>query len=1424
MSGTPVQYSTTDRPLGSTVSVLNNNDVVFSIPLLATGGWADYDAFVKSKHMSILMVSSTDAKINDTGNDEGCLVVDAVNGGKKIRDFVLRGLALPKVHNIHVTIKYEKLVNNTMVAQALHYMYEATLLGDMETPVVESVEIDSGEPTTGLVKVFPNKKSANVPKLRRDDLEKVIITAISQNDSQTLSFDVSESGIYKFTGLKVGETYNFFIEMTNSTGNVAVSKPVLDNKPLYIEDLNAFDKANLSAVVKGGSVTLTIASMKVKYVSGDPADIKAQRPAQIILEVATVPEDILEPANYVPEDEEYTISQVFEDFTYDDENDETVITSRKLDVPEVSGLTLKYRAAFVTLKEGEEGEEDDEYTTGSFCAVQSVSVDAVTVIDAPAEGADNEVTGLQLVAYEYKIVKSDNSDQPKVIGKWSLNEDNKELIIAGSTNANSITLSAFDGIEGQGADYIPTVGTRHPIISFAHNQEESPYYVIAKRAIYAKLGDFSWAAFTADTTSLARSKLTLSGSDLKIDGKNWLSKAKASIQSEWAYSDVRVAKVVLADCTQPSVTIALGTGANANKVYGTFTLPPVDSHTAFVAKEQFQDEVAGVVKYHLKKTGDIDANKIEFIAKDKEGNFTLTTEIERGNKNYYSVLAEATRGAQLIGASAPLLLPNLQIVPGAARPALAGEYSCDASEIKSGVLAHAAGVGASFAIRYDGRLSVDQDVKEFAEDHLYSEDYQMLAVQSYDDATEKWVDVLGAQIVKFSPKDAEGKDILKTACFRITGVTGLVEHRVSIARQYALKSDPTIKIKDVLPQVLNFIPTVPPNMPVLKAAGTDTGVMFTFTNGVADSEEFLEYLGDRGKILYNDVYESTDGSSDQTKMDTDDFVYIAGSDSSGFAFSLLDDEGETKAKYLNKTFIYFAGGRSYENPNAATLPAAAFKLMDEQFVNSTRTARVHVNIESGVAELEDVEVLTVYTAAAEATATNPEVLESYSVRFACNAPPAGVSAEVVVYYEADGISKDNSKTYQLAKDKSGKFSYSIDPEQLRKDLNVTAEKFMANEMACLFTAFKEYSQTQGVSDLRRSAPEAVAYTPIMKPTLKASDFSIKREEGKLRVTTQPLTPVQLGGNATLSIKIIATLDTTEYNGGAADVITLSSGASVSEDIFLTVVEPHKLRVVILGNDESVGESEFQLGTFTPMPELKGVDEDKITVAIGSSISSLVLSWKNLDISDLNGWVLSTRRIYVSSNVNNKQLYYVVAGNATTTAAVKTAYKSTLALTETLSGLPIGVALTVLLETVYTKTDESPLVVTTTKETICAAAPEFKNFIFNKTSNTATALINLNGSQLDNLWLFAKYDGVQGQVFFSLNGNELGITSTTKNTQLTIALPSNPKPTGIMGILVNGNGAVIGSSPLGTYGVPAGGSVVSSGTEQQIAIDLNDLLS
>jgi hypothetical protein len=217
-------------------------------------------------------------------------------------------------------------------------------------------------------------------------------------------------------------------------------------------------------------------------------------------------------------------------------------------------------------------------------------------------------------------------------------------------------------------------------------------------------------------------------------------------------------------------------------------------------------------------------------------------------------------------------------------------------------------------------------------------------------------------------------------------------------------------------------------------------------------------------------------------MDTDDFVYIAGSDSSGFAFSLLDDEGETKAKYLNKTFIYFAGGRSYENPNAATLPAAAFKLMDEQFVNSTRTARVHVNIESGVAELEDVEVLTVYTAAAEATATNPEVLESYSVRFACNAPPAGVSAEVVVYYEADGISKDNSKTYQLAKDKSGKFSYSLDPNQLRMDLGLSADKFMAATLKCLFTASKEYSQSPSVSDLRRSIPVSVNYTPKMKPS------------------------------------------------------------------------------------------------------------------------------------------------------------------------------------------------------------------------------------------------------------------------------------------------------------------------------------------------------
>jgi hypothetical protein len=1361
-----VPYDTT-LPTGLSVVVLNNNDVVLSIE----APWAGYQAFVGAVDKSISMVSTSNPAINDTANDGGCIETDALTDNSKIRDFVLSGLAFPQTHTIHINITYG--------ATNVNYSTNINILGEMVTPVVKSAVISLADPNTAIVEVLPHKKSSDVNELKRADLNKVFITAVSKtNLSKEYKFDVNETGMYNFPTLSFGETYKFYAVMTNTANNKIVS--AANNLSLYIVDASAFPASKLSAPIKDGSVFVTIAPIVIPDVIGTAEQIAAQRPLKIILKAAKVPANILDVAQYEPTEAEYLLAntKTFTTLTYDSVKKETSFAGDKFEVAAMTGLTLKYKAAFMYAGDA----------AGSYCAVQSVSVDATSIIAAPNTYASDAVavTGLQLVGYEYSIVKDDKSAQPNVIGKWSLDDADKELIIAGSTTASSITLSAFDTIATSGLTTRPTVTSRQPTIAFVHDKKESPYYRITKRAVYAKVGDFSWANFTASGTALARAKLTLSGSDLKIDGKQWLVATKANIKSEWVEKAVEFATVALADCAQPLVDIALV----ENKVMATFTVSEVKSHLDFVAKGQFTDGEAAELKYYI--INNTSGAKTE-VTRDINDKLTVKLEILRGSKNYYSVVAEAKRGVQLVGASAELPLPNLHIIPGANR-ALVGSYACDSGEIKSGVLAHAAGVGASFAITYDGRFSVDQDVKDFADDHLYSADYQMSGVQSQDADTLKWSDVAGATIARVSPTDAEGKAILKAACFRITGVAGLKKHRVLLARHYALKSDATVKLADKLPVYLGFIPTVRPNTPIFKATGSQGRVNVVFANGAADSAEVLAQLN-----LTNDLLlEGSDG-----KM----------------ALSVSSDALEFFKDGLSGSFVYVAGARSYTNPNATV---GSLTLADGVFVSSDATVRVYANIEAGVAALVGASVTNVYTAAVTAdvaTAANPEAPESYSTKFECNAPAAaGVNAEVVVFYNEDGVDKDVYKSYQLAKDKSGKLSYSLDPNQLRMDLGLTADKFMAANLKCLFTASKEYSQSPSVSDLRRSIPVQVSYTPIMKPTLKASDFSVERMNGKLKVTTGALSKVQLGGNATLNVKVLAKSEV--GTSGVGEVIVLGAGG-LSKEISSLPTVMHEVSVVIQSMAGLVGETTLVIGTFVPKDQLKPAVEGSFTVIAGAATSSLVASWENLAANALDGWALSTRRIYVSNVVNGKTLYYVASGNATTTTGIRTAFKSTSALTETLSGLPIGITFTVELETVYVKTGESPLIVKAEKTATCASTPVFQSFMLDKATNTVTALINQNGAALTNFWLFAKYDGAQGRIFFPIT-IPLSVTeSTTKNHQFNLALPTTgPKPSGVMGILVNSNGAVTSGSPALTFGAPAGGSVeYNSGTDSKSDIAL-----
>ena len=1361
MSGTTVSYDAS-LPNGMKVVVLNNNDVVLSIAnTWIVDGVNHHDAFVAAPNKSISMTSVID---NNTAsaNDEACHLTDPVTGGLKIKDFKLTGLSFPQAHLIYITIAYGP---NTII----YYNATVKVLGEMDIPVVESATISPGVKTTAIVKVSPHKGSDLHP-LKLADLDSVTITAKSQTETQTLKYPISEDGKYDFTGLKIGDSYTFHVFQTNKTLNTAHAVSTVP--ALTIPDANAFPAEKLSTSVLAGTVTVKVAQIEIADVDGSPQEKANARPVKVTLVAAKVPANILDVAKYLPADGDYTEMANFSGetyFSYDNEKKVTTFKGGNLAVEQMNGLTLKYKARYSFVVNG-------TASNGSFCALQSVSVDAISEIAAPNTyaAAANPVTGLQLVGYEYSIVKEDKSEQPNIIGKWSCDG---ELIIAGSTTAKKITLSAFDGIAATGLTTRPGVTLRPPTITFIHDKKESPYYRIAKSAVYAKVGDFSWTNFTAAGTTLAREKLALVGSDLKIDGKQWLAVSKASIKSGLAHKDTDVATIDMAASVAPSVAISLGAG---NAVNATFTVSDVQSHVAFATSQSTQQAPA-TLKYYIFKTSDFKTAEPytrSEVTRDGEGKLQpLILAVARGSKNYYSIMAEVKKGDELIGASAILPIPNLDIIPGTGR-ALVGKYACDPAEITSGELAHAAGVGASFAVDYDGRLSVDQKVADFADDHLYSADYQMSGVQSLN-TDQTWSDVAGAVVTRFSPVDADNKAILKKACFRITGVTGLKKHRVLLARHYKLISDNSVKIADTLPVHLEFTPTVRPNTPVFTAKGSANHVHVVFANGVADSEAVL------AKGLRNDLH-------------------VEGSD---ITFS---SESEFSKTGLTGTFAHVQGARSYENPNATV---ADMVLADAARVSSDKSARTKVNIDTGLLQLQGAAVSTVYLTEIKqeaATLANPARSESYSTKFMCNAASdSSASAEVTVYYDEAGFDKDVSKTYQLTKGADGTFSHTLATDQLRVDLGLSDAKFMAASLKSLFTAYKDYSQTPGVPDVRRSVPVSpvdannnpINYTPKMKPTILASDFSVAKSQGQLIVSTGALSQVKLGGNTSLAVILYA------KSASATSTITNTLVSEAKTFTFSNLQgDVHEVTLVIQSG-AYVGATPIGLGKYRPETPLTSASANTFAVIAGDSTSSLKASWINLTGQEAGEWALSSRRIYITGQDNGVTKYYVASANTATTTTTRSAFKSvsTSSVEEILSGLPIGKALTVALETTYTKTGESDLVVSESKVATCAGAPIFKSFTLEKSTNTVNALINQNGSAITNFWLFAKYDGAQGTVYFNVTPSQN--QSLTGNILYKVAMPTTgPKPSGVMGILVNSYGAVTNGSPAGTFDAPAAGNV------------------
>jgi len=1398
-SVTPVTYDD-DLPTGSSVVALNNNDVVFTIPSnVATSAFNSAD-FRAAEHKSVLMSNyGVQPPVHILYNDDDCLVDDLVNGGKKIRDFKMSGLSFPKTHTIRITISYNgKLIRSTE---------EVDVFGDMDIPVVRSAIISPSDARTAIVEVWPHLDADDANKLLTEDLRIVSITAITTNalseiESVTYDFDLTAEdaptdGKYSIPSLDFDKTYSFFAEMTNSTNNKVVSAANSSNNvSLYIVDTTAFPASYLSASAdEEGSVTVTIAPFSVPYVVGSENEVVAQRPTKITLLCARVPYNILDAANYVPTS--WELSQEFDEFEYDEYDAEAGASEFAGDTFEVpnsmSGRTLKFKAAFTY------GSSENP---GSFCGVQTLSVDA----DISEISNDRpDVQGLLLVGLEYRIEKDDESEQPNIIGEWSCDG---ELIIAGSKTGRSITVAVFNGIDGNGVTLLPNVLARAPEVEFDHGKKESPYYIVAMRGVYAKVGDFSWAGLTGSSLELARDKLTVSGTNLRIDGKQWLSLAKANIKSEWLHGGVQVAVIDMANCTLPSVSY----GLDAEDVpYGSFTVSEVAAHIAFVAKSQFTDDEPAELDYILENPN---TGQQWTVERDEDGKLTKKdVDLERGSKNYFVLFARATKDGDPIGESSRLKIPNLDIIPGDER-SLSGSYTCDPREITSGLLAHAAGVGASFAIAYDGRLSVDQDVDDHPYDNLYTMDYKVYGIESYDEEEEEWVSVPGSISAVVSKDD---EDEIHYACFRVSGLTGLKEHRITFARQYMLISDNAIKIVDTLPERITFTPTLLPNTPIFTALGSSGLVRVTFANGAADSEAVIE------EGLRNDLYAEVEGT----------MMFCASGDG---------DESEFVQAVNYVKFIKLSGARSYSNPNPELLQGAfetgGLENEDGARVTSVLSAVTIANTDSGIERLEGANVTTVYTPAVVANAnTTPPTAASapfYRTRFECGAPEmTGASVDVHVYYDAAGFDADKNVIYKLTEDKDDdtKFSFSIDPDQLRKDLGLSASDFLDSALKCVFIACKEYSHSPTTSDVRRSEPARVYYEPKMKPTLKASDFVVEKQAGSLRVTTEALTNLQLGGNATLNVKIIAastTVPENVYGDGNNDTIIIDADGinetiDPADDTQLYAVS------VVIEASNFVGETIIALGTYKPSASLVAVATDSLSVNVGSAPSSLVASWVNLTTEQLGGWGLSSRRIYVSNTLNQVTKYYIVGANGATTTTTKTVFKpvSASSLTETLSGLPLGIEFKVIVETTYTKAGESPQIVNSYVYESCAGAPIFHSFRYVPSTNTVTALINQNGSTLHNFWLFAKYDGAQGQIYFDIDISSLisdeSNVSSVQNCLFTITMPTGvgvPKPSGVMGILMNEYGAVVSGSPALTYGAPATTGTVQYNSTTDATVSLS----
>jgi hypothetical protein len=320
----------------------------------------------------------------------------------------------------------------------------------------------------------------------------------------------------------------------------------------------------------------------------------------------------------------------------------------------------------------------------------------------------------------------------------------------------------------------------------------------------------------------------------------------------------------------------------------------------------------------------------------------------------------------------------------------------------------------------------------------------------------------------------------------------------------------------------------------------------------------------------------------------------------------------------------------------------------------------------------------------------------------------------------------------------------------------------------------------------------------MASTLAAADFKVEQLAGGLKVSTDKLSAQQLGGNATLQIKIIASQNSLVDQYGEAKIITL--GASGLNETISFGSGIHAVSVIIQKSDlhdqRTIGLGDFAAGA--------ALDAALTFKVAADSKTSLKVDWTLA--TALNGWTLAEQRLYVTGlDLAGKKIWYKgVTDGTATTQATEIAFNTTTsntAIMEALAGLPTGKQLTVALVSRFAKADHTAQYARVETQAVCAQAPEFLSFNYRKDQRSLTALVAHNGAFLQKFILLAKYDGAAGQVLcdVDLNGADI-LTSNDKSVMYSVVLPqSGPVPTGFLGFIINENGSDMHADPTGTFG-------------------------